>query len=102
VLQEIPRALDPYNQIKKEGSTVIHMHKSEIARLRQQIEQEYQAAHQGLSGLCSGTARHDFIRTKTENIEKYHEQLIELVGPEQAISIIANTIWSSVEQGTAK
>ncbi len=66
--------------------------KSAIARLRQQIDQEYEAARQGLSGFCSGAARHDFIQAKTENIGKYHQQLIDLVGPEQAISIIVDTL----------
>ena len=75
---------------------------SEISRLRQQIDQEYEAAHQGLSAFASGTARHDFIQARTENIGKYHEQLIQLVGPEQAISIIADTIWSPTDQGDTK
>jgi hypothetical protein len=75
------------------------MSHSEIARLLQQIDQEYQASKLGLQGLASGTARHDFITAKTDNIGKCHEQLVDLVGPEQAISIIADTIWSSTEQG---
>ena len=81
---------------------MMHTQGSEIAMLRQQIDQEYQAALQGLSGFCSGMARHDFIQARTENIGNYHEQLVKLVGPEQAISIIAETLWSSFEQGTAK
>jgi hypothetical protein len=75
------------------------MPESEIARLLKQIDQEYQASKLGLQGLASGTARHDFISSKTENIGKCHEQLVKLVGPEQAISIIASTIWSPIEQG---
>ncbi len=75
------------------------MSQSEVARLLLQIQQEYQAGQHALTGLASGVARHDFIQTKTENIGKCHELLIELVGPEQAISIIANTIWSPAEQG---
>lgn len=77
------------------------MPKSEIARILRQIEQEYQASKQGLEGLASGAARHDFISQRTENIGKHHEQLTELVGPEQAIAMIASTIWTSVDQGTA-
>lgn len=75
------------------------MPESEVARLLRQIDQEYQASKLGLEGLASGTARHDFIAAKTENIGKCHEQLVELIGPEQAISIIANTIWSPTDQG---
>lgn len=75
------------------------MSQSEIAQIRKQIQAEYEAAKQGLSGFSSGTARHNFISAKTENIGKCHEQLVKLVGPEQAISIIANTLWSPTEQG---
>lgn len=74
---------------------------SEVARLLAQISTEYQAAQRGLSGLSSGGARHDFISARTENIGKCHEELVELVGPEQAISIIAQTIWSPADQRAA-
>ena len=46
------------------------MQKSEVAQIRAQIQAEYEAAKQGLSGFASGTARHDFISTKTANIGK--------------------------------
>ena len=74
--------------------------KSEVARLREQIQAEYQAAQQGLSGLASGTARHDFIAARTEHIGVLHEKLAEIVGPDEAIAMIANTIWSPEDQGT--
>ena len=74
--------------------------RSEVARLRGQIQAEYQAAQQGLSGLASGTARHDFITARTEHLATLHERLAEIVGPDEAIAIVANTIWSPVDQGT--
>ena len=74
--------------------------KSEVARLREQIQAEYLAAQQGLSGLASGTARHDFITARTEHIGVLHEKLAEIVGPDEAIAMIANTIWSPADQGT--
>jgi hypothetical protein len=74
--------------------------KSEVARILQQIESEYHASEQGLMGLACGTARHDFISAKTTAIGKHHEKLVELLGPEQAISIIANVIWSPIDRGT--
>jgi hypothetical protein len=40
------------------------MSESAVAQLRQQIQAEYEAAERGLSGLASGTARHDFITTR--------------------------------------
>jgi hypothetical protein len=73
---------------------------SEVAQIRQQIQSEYEAAKQGLSGLATGTARHDFIQAKTEAIGNYHDQLAELVGPEQAIAIIVDSIWTPTDQGT--
>ncbi|GAC1506005.1 MAG: hypothetical protein NVS2B12_20140 [Ktedonobacteraceae bacterium] len=72
---------------------------SEVARLLAQIRAEYHAAQYGLSGLSSGSARHDFIVARTETISKCHGELTDLVGPDQAISILANTIWSPADQG---
>ncbi len=37
------------------------MHQSEIAQLRQQIVEEYEAMKRGLSGFAWGTAKHAFI-----------------------------------------
>lgn len=73
--------------------------RSDVARLLAQINAEYHSAQSGLSGLSSGSARHDFITARTENIGRCHEQLVALVGPDQAISIIAHTIWSPSDQG---
>ncbi len=42
------------------------MGNSEIARIRQQIADEYQAAHLGLYGLAVGTCRHQFITTRMD------------------------------------
>jgi len=72
---------------------------SEIARIRQKILTEYEAAQRGLLGFASGTARHDFITARTENIGVLHEELIGFVGPDQAMAIVANTIWSPADQG---
>jgi hypothetical protein len=77
------------------------MAQSDVARILKQIDQEYQASKRGLEGLASGSARHDFISKKTENIGKHHDHLTELVGPEQAIALIANTIWTPVDLGVA-
>ena len=70
------------------------MPESEVARLRQQIQAEYEAAERGLSGLASGTTRHAFITARTEHLARLHERLTDLVGPDQAIYILAQTIWT--------
>jgi hypothetical protein len=77
------------------------MPQSDVTRLLKQIEQEYHASKLGLEGLASGTARHDFIQQRTEKIGQFHEHLSNLIGPEQAIALIANTIWTQPEQGVA-
>jgi hypothetical protein len=66
--------------------------KSEVARLLQQIDLEYQSAYRGLGGFASGTARHDFVNKRMKNIELVHERLIELVGPDEAIALVVHTI----------
>jgi hypothetical protein len=76
---------------------------SEIAKILRTINQEYEASKRGLEGLSSGSARHDFIQQKSENMAKQHEHLSHLVGPEKAIALIANTIWTPTEQtGTSR
>ena len=73
--------------------------KSEIAQLLQKIDLEYQSAQQGLAGFASGTARHDFINKRMENIEHAHEKLIELVGPDKAIALVVHVIdWPENQQ----
>jgi len=52
---------------------------SEVARLRQQITLEYEAAQRGLTGFSQGTAQHQFITARMEQMEKLHEDLIVLV-----------------------
>ena len=62
--------------------------KSEVARLRRQIDLEYAAAQQGLIGLASGTARHDFINARLQQVAVYHEHLTTQVGEEEATRLI--------------
>ncbi|MBA2678889.1 MAG: hypothetical protein H0U76_10920 [Ktedonobacteraceae bacterium] len=69
--------------------------KSEVARLLQQIQEEYEAAQRGLLGLAEGKARHEFISKRFENMSNTHERLKELVGPDGAIALVATIIWTS-------
>lgn len=62
--------------------------KSEVARLMQRIDEEYEAAWQSLHGFASGTARHDFINQKLENMAQCHEELKTLVGEQDATKIL--------------
>lgn len=47
-----------------------NLHTSEVARLREQIEQEYQAAERGLSGYASwpGTLLSSLVCTRSRSI----------------------------------
>ncbi|MEO8971869.1 MAG: hypothetical protein ABI406_09765 [Ktedonobacteraceae bacterium] len=60
------------------------MSQSEIARIRQQIELEQQAAWLGLYGLAQGTAQHEFITAKMEHIWNLRDTLVPLVGEDEA------------------
>ena len=65
---------------------------SEIARLRQRITEEYEAAMRGLIGLASGSARHQFITRRMEQIGTYHATLQHLVGEQEASRLMAETL----------
>jgi hypothetical protein len=66
---------------------------SEVAQFRQRIADEYQAAQWGLSGLASGTSRHEVITAKMDSLGGTFEELTQVVkSPEEAIKIVAETI----------
>jgi hypothetical protein len=65
-----------------------HEQRSEVVRLLAQITEEYKAAQNGLTGVASGTARHDFIAARMENMGQLHSQLQTIVG-DAAIAMIA-------------
>jgi len=66
--------------------------KSEVARLMRQIEQEYEAAQRGMYGFATGTAKHEFINARVENIGRYHEKLKTLVGEHEATKALAQAL----------
>ncbi len=52
--------------------------RSEVVRLRQRIAEEYEAAMRGLSGQAYGSATHEFITRRMEQIGTCHEALRHL------------------------
>ena len=65
---------------------------SEVARLRQRIAEEYEAAMRGLTGLAYGTATHEFITKRMEQMGTCHETLKQLVGEQEATRMLAETL----------
>lgn len=61
---------------------------SEVARLLEQINEEYEAAQRGMSGFAYGSAKHDFITARMENVGRLHTELQAIVG-EEAIALVA-------------
>jgi len=86
------------NATKRETPTASVMEPaSEVARIRLLIEQEYEAAERLRSGLAV-TARHAFITARMENIGRYHEQLVPLVGENEAARLLCETFSGAVSQ----
>jgi twitching motility two-component system response regulator PilG len=82
-------------QKQREGWTLFmntQENPGEIARLRQRIAEEYEAAKGGLTGLASGTATHAFITRRMEQIGTYHQRLRQLVGEQEATRMLAETL----------
>jgi len=67
---------------------------SEVARLLQEIELTYQAAKNGMEGLAAGTARHDFITAKMERLDQHRETLTQIVGADQAMTLLTQVLGS--------
>ncbi len=72
--------------------------RSEVARLRTQIEQEHAASVWALSGLAEGTARHNFIQRRLEHMSVAHQGLITLLGEEQATAIVCEIVDKTLEK----
>ena len=64
------------------------MQQSEIARLCQQLESEYEAMKRGLNDLAQGTAIHSFISARMARVESYHGELVKQVGEYEATQIV--------------
>jgi len=59
---------------------------SEVARIRQQIADEYQSAQFVFTGFTP-TAKHEFITRRQENLANHFEELKKQVGSDEAMRI---------------
>ncbi len=64
------------------------MYESEVARIRRQIDQEFEALQQLKSGLAFGTARHDFIKRRMHRVDTYSTELADYVGESEAVEMV--------------
>jgi hypothetical protein len=65
----------------------MHESKSAVARLRQQIALEYEAAERALSAPAI-TARHEFITKRMEAMWSHFQALEQVVGTDEAKKLI--------------
>lgn len=70
---------------------------SEIAQLRQRIELELLAMRRGLSGLSSGTARHEFIHARMDQVGRCQDCLADQVGEHTAATMVCQLYVQTME-----
>ena len=73
---------------------------SEVARLLTQISAEYEAALNGLNGLAQGVSQHAFIHARYTRMGELHKELGEVVGDQEAMTLLVNHLDNHQEQGT--
>lgn len=71
---------------------------SEVARLREQIAREHEAACFALTSPALGTAQHWFISRRMERIGACQERLANLVGEPASMAIVTDALESSLAQ----
>ncbi|EFH80510.1 hypothetical protein [Ktedonobacter racemifer] len=64
---------------------------SEVAHLLDQIQMQYQAAHNGLHRYAM-VAQHRMRTTQTERIGILHQELQQIVGEDEAIQLVAQAL----------
>ena len=65
---------------------------SEVARILNQIQAEYESGTRGLCGLAAGTAKHQFITARMERIGQLHSALGKIVGEDHATALLVSTL----------
>lgn len=73
---------------------------SEVARIRQQIAEEYAAARRGLEGPAI-TSRHEFIAARMDAMGHSYNELVDILGEQEAIRLVAETIWPPTDHGVS-
>jgi hypothetical protein len=69
---------------------------SDVARLRCQIIQEMEAMSQVFDGFAEGSARHEFIHTRMQNINGHQERLAKHIGENDAATTVCELYINTV------
>lgn len=78
--------------------SLFNRNKSEVARLRQQIEDECEAMSQAMNGFAN-TASHEFIQQRYENMGAARNDLARFVGEEEASEIMTRAYSRKMDGG---
>ena len=73
------------------------MSQSDVALLRQRIEQEIEAMQRGVSGLALGVARHQFILARMERVGEVQDQLAAHIGAHAAMLFVCQTYVEAMD-----
>lgn len=76
-------------------------HKSEVARLMQQIRAEHESAQRGLIGIAEGTAKHVFINAHMERMWALKGELGKEVSDAEALMLICRVLLGTDEENEA-
>ena len=68
-------------------------HQSEIAKIREQIQLEYEAAQRTFTDFTP-TAQHAYISKRQENISRYFAELKTLLPEQDAIALVVDALES--------
>lgn len=63
---------------------------SEVARLTQQIEEEYEAGKSAMHGLSQGSATHQFVTLRMERMYADLAEIVAIAGEEAMIDALKN------------
>jgi len=64
----------------------MNFNQSEVARIKEQITREYQAAQHVFGGFTP-TAKHEYLTKRQENLGMHFEELKKHMSPEEAMQI---------------
>lgn len=73
----------------------MNSNQSEIARIRQQMQAEYEACQRVFTGFTP-TARHEYITKRQENLGECFENLKKHMSPEEAMQVLIEIEKSSL------